>query len=350
MKLIFLCPDINKPSGGIKQIYRQVDILNNNGFNAFVLHEVPNFKCTWFNNKTQIIYNYDVFSEIGKFENQSVTLKSSLKKLKKRIYKFFKKKHTTNIGNNDILVFPEVYGPYLGKVLKGVKKVIYNQGVYQTFFKYNLDLNNLDTPYRESDLLAVIVNSNDAKNYLRYSFPNLKLFRLHYGIDKINFYFEKKKKKQIAFMPRRLRNDLVQVINILKFKGLLNDWELVAIDNMSETEVSMALRESAIFLSFSINEGFGMPPAEAMASGCIVVGYPGNGGLEFFKEDFSYPIPDRNIQEYVKQLESILIDYSLNNEFYIDKGKKASDFILNEYAMEVEKQDIVKIWSEIINL
>ena len=43
MVIYFICPDINKPTGGIKQIYRQVDVLNNNSFNAFVLHKETGF-------------------------------------------------------------------------------------------------------------------------------------------------------------------------------------------------------------------------------------------------------------------------------------------------------------------
>ena len=37
MKIYFVCPSNAFPSGGVKQIYKQVDILNNGGFNAFVL-------------------------------------------------------------------------------------------------------------------------------------------------------------------------------------------------------------------------------------------------------------------------------------------------------------------------
>ncbi len=352
--IYFICPDLNTPSGGIKQIYRQVDILNKNGFNAYILHKTPNFRCTWFSNSTKVLYNQQVFNELENNVNLKFSIKNLIKKGLQLFLKTSKKliynKNYTKITLNDILVFPEVYGPYITDVMEGVKKVIYNQGAYQTFFKYDLDLHNLRTPYIENDLLAVIVNSEDAKNYIKYTFPDICLFRVHYGIDKRNFYFEEKKKKQIAFMPRRLRNDLIQVINILKFRNVLNDWKLVEIDNMSEEEVAKTLRESAFFLSFSINEGFGMPPAEAMASGCTVVGYPGNGGLEFFKEEFSYPIPDRNVQLFAKRLESLLLNYDTNKNDFIKKGKLASDFILKEYALEVEESDIVSVWSKILTI
>jgi glycosyltransferase involved in cell wall biosynthesis len=150
-------------------------------------------------------------------------------------------------------------------------------------------------------------------------------------------------------MPRRLRVDLIQVINILKFRGILNDWELVEIHNMNEQQVADNLRECALFLSFSINEGFGMPPAEAMACGCIVVGYPGKGGKEFFKEDFCYPVEDRDVISFAKTLEKVILEYEKDNQVFIEKGNRASEFILSEYSMKMEEKTIVNCWNSILN-
>lgn len=352
MVIYFICPDINKPTGGIKQIYRQVDVLNNNSFNAFVLHKETGFKCTWFNNKTKVAYNEDVFKQIDDLNIVKPSIIGFVRKqIKLSIYvlkNLFKEKRETQVSDNDILVFPEVYGPKIAGVLPGIKKVIYNQGSYQTFFNYNLDLEDLETPYFNKDLLAVIVNSENSKKYISYTFPKVDLYRVHHGIKKENFNLTKDKQQQLAFMPRRLRVDLIQVINILKYRGVLKNWKLIAIENMNEEEVAAALKESAIFLSFSINEGFGMPPAEAMACGCIVVGYPGKGGEEFFKNEFSYPVSDRNVQEYAKTLEKVILSYEKDKTPFLEKSKKASDYILREYATEVEQNDIVATWKNII--
>lgn len=358
-RIFFVCPDHNFPTGGIKQIYRQADALNNNGFEAYILHENVGFKCTWFKNTTKVQYNSDVFQQLLQIANTE-TKTSALLFLKKIVKnsiafpKFYKrlinKSKNVQFGSNDILVFPEVYGPYLCNVQKGIKKVIYNQGCYQTFFKHDLSKNLTETPYLHPDLMATIVNSEDAFQYIKHAFPKMNLYRVHYGIDKVRFYYSEHKKMQLAFMPRRLRVDLVQVINILKYRGVLKDWELKPIDGMSEDQVAELMRESAFFLSFSINEGFGMPPAEAMACGCIAVGYPGHGGNEYFKDEFSYPIPNRDVQQYAKTLEALLLDYQKNKEMYLRKGKEASEFILKEYAMEVENEDIVGVWKKIVQL
>lgn len=350
--IYFITPDINTATGGIKQIYRQVDILNRNQIEASILHENEGFKCTWFANNTVIHYNKNIFAEIEKLNPKKVQLtwKNRVKILLKSIKNFkLNTSNQTEIKENDILVFPEIYGPKIAQLYKGIKKVIYNQGVYQTFFGYNNDLTDLKSPYLDADLMAVIVNSKDAKQYLNYVFPSLTVHRIHYGIDSQNFSHTTDKKKYISFMPRKLQVDIAQVINILKFRGSLNGWELLPIDKMSEAQVAKALKESALFLSFNINEGFGMPPAEAMACGCIVVGYTGKGGDEIFVPDFTFPVPDRNIQIFAKTLEEVIQNFNSNMDYYRMHSEKASRFILSEYSMQVEESDIVNVWNQILS-
>lgn len=359
-RIFFICDDGNTPNGGIKQIYRQVDVLNKNGFNAFVLHRYYGFKCTWFKNETKVAYYYPLFDVIDNLLKEKSSLKGMLDMLfkikllyKKNVVRAFlkikNKSKNIVIDSNDIFVFPEVYGTYVSRILKDYKKVIYNQGAYQTFFHHDLNLENKSTPYLNDELIATIVNSENAKEYINYAFPKMNVQRVRYGIDSKNFYLSEKKKKKIAFMPRRLRVDLVQVINILKFRGILDDWELVEIHNMNEQQVADNLRECALFLSFSINEGFGMPPAESMACGCIVVGYPGKGGKEFFKDDFCYPIEDRDVVSFAKTLEKVILEYEKDTQIFIEKAKRASEFILSEYSMEMEEKTILECWNSILN-
>ncbi len=346
-RLLFICPDNPKPSGGIKQVYRQVDVLNANGFDAYILHEKNGFRCRWFDNNTPVVYNEPLFEAIKKLKPVTPSLKSNVKQQVKSLTSSFKSNNDTTITDDDILVFPEVYGPRVGTLYPGIPKVIYNQGAYQTFFGHDLDLNNMDTPYLSKDLLAVIVNSDDARKYMKLAFPKLDVHRVHYGFNSKDFSIATNKKRQICFMPRRLRSDIIQVINILKFRGALEGWTIKPIENMSEAQVAECMKESAIFLSFNINEGFGMPPAEAMACGCVVVGYTGQGGNEIFNPEFSYPVPDRNVQEYVKTLEQVIKAYNLDETPFKAMGEKASKFILTEYSMQVEQNDIVRTWKAI---
>jgi glycosyltransferase involved in cell wall biosynthesis len=356
-KIYFVCPEEKKVKGGIKQLYRQVDVLNKHGFDAYILHENQGFRYTWFKNLTKISYSKEVFDSLSLYKPlPDNSLKGKLKRTIKNILYSSriaaeKKQRALDIKitSKDILVLPEVYGPNITKTLVGVRKVIYNQNCYYTFRKFE-DYPNSEIPYNNKDVVAIIVASEDAKEYLTFAFPNMPVYRVKYGIDGNMFSYSLNKKKQVAFMPRKLQEDIIQIIEILKSRNNLKDWQFMPIDNMNENEVASVLRDSMLFLSLNYREGFGMPPAEAMSCGCIVVGYHGMGGKEYLKEEFSYSIQDRDIISFVKQIEFIIEDFENNQEKYLSKGKMASDYISKEYSMQMEEQTIISTWKSILNL
>ena len=55
-----LCPENDRPSGGVKILYRHVGVLARNGFSASILHQQRGFRGTWFANSTPIRYLPDV--------------------------------------------------------------------------------------------------------------------------------------------------------------------------------------------------------------------------------------------------------------------------------------------------
>src|SRR5579872_4204043 len=63
-RIYYLCPDIDRPCGGTKQLYRHVDILNKRGYSAFILHGQQGFRLTWFQNNTPVAHKS--FSQITK--------------------------------------------------------------------------------------------------------------------------------------------------------------------------------------------------------------------------------------------------------------------------------------------
>ncbi len=340
-KIYFICTDNSKPAGGVKQLYRQVDLLNANGYNATILHKKKGFRCTWFKNETVVESNKSIFNQLKFFDKKNISYLGKL--ILKTKIRFGKK-----IEENSILVFPEIYGPNICFVESNNKKVIFNQNCYYTFDKYAIDTILEKSPYSKEHNLATIVVSNDSEEYLKFIFPDLNLFRIRLGIDNSIFSYSDQKNKQIAFMPRKLSEDVIQVINILNQRKKCIGWEFVSIENKSETEVSEILKKSMIFLSFNYREGFGLPPVEAMACGNVVVGYHGQGGKEFFEDKFNYLVQDRNIIEFVEKVEIAVSEYNKNPILFIQKGKNASDFVLENYSLVKEKEDILKIWKDLI--
>jgi glycosyltransferase involved in cell wall biosynthesis len=140
----------------------------------------------------------------------------------------------------------------------------------------------------------------------------------------------------------------MQVINILKFRGVLKDYEIVPFVNLPQIEVARIFKESLIFLSFGYPEGFGLPAAEAMACGCIVVGFHGGGGREFFKPEFSYPIEQGDILGYSRVVEEVINNYDRNNVEVLKKGQLASEYISHHYSAELEEEEVLSAWRSIL--
>jgi len=304
----FLESDI--PTGGAKMLYRHVDVLNKHGFTASVVHAKPGFRFGWFENNTPISYLTHPF-----------------------------------VNTSDILVVPEMFGPYLTEIGRGTKKVIYNQNCYCTFQGYSFEAENRQTGYLDKELLATIVVSEDSRSYLEHVFPNLRILRIRHSINPdIFFNAASTKKRQICFMPRKKQSDALQIINILKFRNVLNSFELVPIHNKPETEVAAILRDSLIYLSTGTAEGFGLPPAEAMACGCIVIGYHGGGGKEYFQPRFSYPIAEGDVLSFARTVERIIRIHDTSPETLAAMGRAAAEYLRTEYSPTVEERDIVSAW------
>jgi hypothetical protein len=90
------------------------------------------------------------------------------------------------------------------------------------------------------------------------------------------------KQLQIAFMPRKRPHEAKQLLQW--FAALCPQWShvpWVEVDGMGRPQVAQVLAESLVFVSLSKDEGLGLPPLEAMAAGCLVVGFTGGGGQEY---------------------------------------------------------------------
>lgn len=340
-KILFICPTNPQPSGGVKQIYKMVDLLNRNGFDASVVHKKNGYREKWFPNETKVINNRYLFKSIKYLDRKKLSI---LKKLKLA----FLKKISFTIDANSILVFPEIYS-FINSIEPQNKKVIFNQNCYYTFngFSNDSDLNNF--PYKHPNTLATIVVSEDSKNYLE-SISNHNLYRLRLGINHEIFSYSDEKKMEIAFMPRKLSDDITQVLNVFKIRNPNSIWKFIPIDNKSEIEVADIFRTSLFFLSFNEKEGFGLPPVEAMSCGCYVIGYRGQAGREYLHPSFSSPVEDGNIIQFVEKIEEAIDLYEHNPLEILSKAKMASVFISQNYNLKNEEEDTVRTWQNILKL
>ena len=344
MTVYYLCPEHKTPVGGVRVIYRHVDILNKHGIPAYVVHKTRGFRVNWFKNDTPLVYwRNNLFdrlaAKLGRRLDADAVIELPIKG-----------GPASRIGAADILVTPEMYGPDLAAAYgRGIKKVVLNQNCYLTFRGYSFNRDRLISPYYHKDVLATLINSADGEGYLKYAFPELPLFRFRLSIDPDRFSYVRDKKQQICFSRIKNEADAMQVVNILKFRGALKDFEIMPFINLPQSEVARIYKESLLFLSFGYPEGFGLPPAEAMACGCVVIGFHGGGGREFFKPEFSYPIEQGDIIGFARTVEEVIRAYKENPEYVLEKGRKAATYIQERYSLKLEEQEVIAAWEAILS-
>lgn len=300
--------DNNDKIGGVRQIYRHVDVLNQLGYDAAVVHVNRGFRCDWFENNTRTIGFADL-----------------------------------ELGENDYLVLPELYPdvPQFNGVDK-CKIVVYAQNPF-IFLDGFGGTSNLFNFYNDR-VSAVMCVSEHSRKHLQSLLPKIPVHRIVYSFDNKPFSLSKKKNNIISFMPRKRGKEIDLVLRILKEQGLLRGWSVETISQLSENEVAKILSKTAIFLAGGEREGFGMPIAEAMVCGCVVVGWHGYGGEELFKPEFSYAIPDGDVFAFTETMKSVL---SKDLKDLLDMGRKASDFILQNYNTTLEVESIKSAWEKI---
>ena len=342
MKIFYFCPSVNIPTGGIKVIYRHVELLKQCGFDAFVLHFEDGFRCDWFQNSTLISYPSPKLINRILFRKKQKYSRSWPTKL------VLPDSSLYTIGTDDIIVIPEVCWMEFKTYWPGIKKVIFNQNGYYTFRYHSLDAQDLLGTYITKDTIACLSISEDTTKNVHFAFPKLPIYRVKLSIDPSLFHYQNNKKLMVSYMPRKNLYDIIHVINLLKYHGGIENCQIVPIEEKSEKQVSEILQNSLIFLSFGYPEGFSLPPAEAMACGCLVVGYHGQAAKEFMRPEFSFPFEIwDSIGIATKTLE--LINTFHKNKFESIR-RKASEFILLNYSLEEEKNILIKAWSQIITL
>lgn len=307
-RIIYISPKTTIPAGGVKVIFQHVQGLRELGYDAYVGHPVDGYQPDWFEADIPIIYylkGLEVFAD-------------------------------------DVFVVPET-GYHTMRQLRGIKgrKVMFCQNWYGV--PYGLgDARH----WREFGIKTVLTCSNAVANCVREAFRIQDVHPVTCPIDH-EVFLPLEKKRQIAYMPRKRPGDFQQILLNFELLAPHCDWSWAPIDNMPQQEVAKTLGESSVFLSLSRREGLGLPPLEAMASGCLVAGFHGIGGLEYARADNGLWCNEEDFLGCAKKLltacEMFDDDADSAKEIVNNGAKTASNF---NYALM--KEDLDRFWSRFI--
>ena len=320
--IIYICPaNKNKPTGGIKIIYRHVEILSKllpKKVDSKIFHfEDFNFKCDWFP------HNVDF------------------------------KKNSTFDSTKEFVIIPEWMAVYHAKILQktNVKYGIFVQnGFYlHTKPKNNFSDEEINETYEKAEI--IISYSDEITECIKLTFPKSadKILKINISIDDKKFQCTeetfKSKKNLITYMPRKKKDHAKKLLFILQ-QHLSKNWEIKGLDNLSEFEVIKFFKKSKIFLSFSELEGFGLPPVEAALCGNSVIGYTGEAGKEYWVPPIFDEVFSGDLRTFANKVINKVKDFDKNN-YVFDKFKPYVNKLAEKYSVEKEQKSLKSLIEKI---
>ncbi len=311
----YFCPDMLVRSGGIRRLYRHVEILSHHGIQASILHTSKGFNIP------------DMPEVTVKYMNVPDTLYP-----------------------NDIVVIPEGYS----KLMFSLKDKPLRRFVIALNWSYIFKALPDTFDWRHCNIERVLFVCPFIGELVSWSM-GLPVHKIGFSINPEKYYYKPEiKQTKIVYIGRK--GQLVPMLKrVLTARNPDYAKKIIwrGLDKLSEDEYAAEIRESSIFLNLSTEEGLVNSCLEAMSAGSIVVGFDSIGGQGMLKGEGSEQncILAQN-GDYVTlayKMEKLLIDLiagSMNRwETLIENTRK----LTSSYTLEAEQKSILSFWSEIID-
>jgi hypothetical protein len=303
--------DIDEPRGGIGVLYDHVGALRRNGFDASIVHVKPNFRYPF-----------------GAPDVPALDASSGLR-----------------LSRDDVVVIPEDHRIALRSCRNvGCRKVLFCQNHYYIFDA--LDAGEAWRDYGISGYLCVSAPIRDALT----TWFGVEADIVRPGVDPIFFDASVSRGKSspvtIACMPRKARDafDLVRGLLATVCGTAGPVWR--EIDGMPRDEVARILHAAHVFVSLGRYEGLGLPPLEAMAAGCLVVGFAGGGGLDYATPDNGVWVRDDDpwaLAAALRETLDGLADPQARAALLAKRG--AGQATAQRYTRARFEEDLVRYWT-----
>lgn len=338
-RYIFVLPDVTDPVGGVNVAIQISNLLNELGFTSSTLNGSSDYTYPYFTNNSTRFY-YRKLQGIKFLSNSSALYKFP------NIIKLLALNRNNNstsliLQRNDIIIIPEFAYPECSNIFRNNRRILLVQDVFG--FCQALERERVAGTEFIRDFQAIVTTSKAARRAVA-QFAGRDSLIVSQSVTRPGLDPNHPKIRQIAYMPRKRPQEANLIVSNLKLKKSLRGWEFCRIENVSSKKLDAILNESLIFLSFSSREGFGLPPAEAMAAGCVVVGYTGVGGEEYFQIDKGFPIPDGDIVRFSETVEEIVAEYDGNPQRIDKLRNNAADFVSKEYNISRMRNSVINTW------
>ncbi len=353
-KIYYYCPPMNIASGGVSVIFRQVNILKENGFNSSIIYEPridnkASYEESQKQKKQVNIFEKFNTSWLGK-EAENVDLVI----LGEGEIKFndgtSQKANQLVVNPEDFVVIPEGFPNVMEKFSQiACKKIVLAQSWY-----YILNAMQIGQKWQQFGVQDVMSISNGISEYIKAIMPGLNIKNCTQSIDRNLFkkYSITEKFPKIAFMPGRSQDAVIKTYNVIKtFYSFYPQFRWVRFDELkglSKEEFAERLGTSSICLYTDEIAGFGTMPLEAMSCGTHVVGWTPLGGKEYMNADNGFWAANGDIFQLAELL-GIAVEKLLTGQLDSEDVQKQYDITLDKYTKENEEKSLIKNINEYKN-
>ncbi len=324
MRINYLVPNRDVPSWGMAMFYQHVELLNKNGFEAFIIKEAPLRSPAWLNINVPI---------------------ESIKEFRLKV------------RPSDYLIVPEVMMNYAGLKKINCKKIVFIQAPGYIFESMPAGEDHVSLGFTHAWIIMPHLKEIVQKHInLPYTLIPPFIAPYFFSDDP-----EKKRKRQIILYPKYQQIDHSIVNYLLKkhisshndsaIKDLFKNenWKILELKNLSHAEVAVEMQRSAFFVSLNTFEALNTSIVEAMASGCIVFCYEGFGPRDYLDDKKNaFAFENNEAYQLVESLCEQMNNYKQNEDSLKLMQQKAYE-TAKEYSKEKTEKALISFFSNPIN-
>jgi hypothetical protein len=209
---------------------------------------------------------------------------------------------TLEVGEDDLILFPEA--PIVPGIdpAPGARKIIFNQNHFYTYATWDGPVDGYPGWSPEPAVWAV---SEESAAVLRSLNPALPVTVVPPSIDP-NVFAPAASKSGVAMLAKKRPHEARLLRRLLELDPRVPDGAVRVLLDVPRHEVVQGLAEAAVFVALSHTDAFGLPVAEALTAGCLVVGYDGGGGVELFEAPGAWRVPEQRPLLLVERVVDLL--------------------------------------------
>ena len=338
----FILPDIDRPIGGVNVLLHYIDMLNAAGYRAAPLYGSAHQSYKFAPCSARSFYS----DALRATTRKSMGRRAKLAALPADLVVLGQNPVNAPLQRkpSDVYIIPEYLYPELFDLFPEARRILAVQDVFGFFRSFTRDTARERPAIGRFD---AIFTTSEASHRAVQSVVEGAPYRLTLSVERPGLHYRQDKKLQIAYMPRKRKDDAKIIVNALKNRADMADVTFLAIENVAEDALQSILGESLMSRSGGSQEGFGLPPAEALSAGCLVVGYTGVGGDEYFTSDVAFPIQDSDLVTFIETVRAVIGEYKADPTRLDRMRKAASAQILEKYNAAQAETNLLTAWAGI---